>query len=444
MKKSLIALAALAATASFAQSSVTLYGVLDVAYGAKQIEAATGALAAKQGGIMDGGFAGNRIGFKGVEDLGAGKSLSFVTEQGISPTNGALFGVRTATAGMQLDGYAASTGKFDQGTAGAYSQSTNRQTYVGLSDKDLGEIRAGYQYTSLYEISTLMGFTTMSEGVYGGSISHLFGNGAAGGTRANGLNYISPRFNGFGASVQMGSGAGRETTEFSSGASNTAAGWNVQKNKRSSLKLDYANGPWTAAYGLTKFAFQQGATASNCFAPSANAGTDFTGTKTDLCSFNVYGALTSVGQSALTTANAYNTTLNQLAGAYTASNWKVGAQMIRGTYSVTDAAFATGVGTTGTAPSAGTQSAVGDYKIKSQRLSGQYTVGAVDLIAGAGTSALDASTGRVVDIKESQIGAMYNLSKTAKLYVYNGSWTNNSSTTATKGKATVVGLYKAF
>jgi predicted porin len=34
MKKSLIALAALAATGAFAQSSVTLYGLADIAYGA--------------------------------------------------------------------------------------------------------------------------------------------------------------------------------------------------------------------------------------------------------------------------------------------------------------------------------------------------------------------------------------------------------------------------
>jgi len=43
MKKSLVALAALAATGAFAQSSVTLYGNVDIAYGTAVTKAASGA-----------------------------------------------------------------------------------------------------------------------------------------------------------------------------------------------------------------------------------------------------------------------------------------------------------------------------------------------------------------------------------------------------------------
>ena len=49
---------------------------------------------------MDGANAGSRIGFRGTEDLGGGMKAHFVTEQGISPTNGALFGVRSGAAGI--------------------------------------------------------------------------------------------------------------------------------------------------------------------------------------------------------------------------------------------------------------------------------------------------------------------------------------------------------
>ena len=139
MKKSLVALATLAATGAV-MAQATLYGRTDVGYGIKAMSNGGGGTTVKQTGVMDGGNAGSRIGFRGTEDLGGGMSASFVTEQGISPTNGALFGVRTATSGVQYDGFATSTNQFDTGTAGGYSQGTNRQTYVGIKG-GFGEVR---------------------------------------------------------------------------------------------------------------------------------------------------------------------------------------------------------------------------------------------------------------------------------------------------------------
>jgi len=131
MKKSLIALAALAAVGSAsAQSSVTLYGVVDVGYGSHKTTGPAGA-SIKSRGIMDTANAGSRIGFRGVEDLGGGLKAEFVVEQGITPANDELFGGRTAGSGHQVDGFAlAPTGV--AGSGGAYSNGTNRQTYVGL------------------------------------------------------------------------------------------------------------------------------------------------------------------------------------------------------------------------------------------------------------------------------------------------------------------------
>jgi predicted porin len=407
-----------------------LYGLIDVGYAAKTIEGSTGTVLKKQTGVMDGGYAGNRIGFRGTEDLGAGQAVGFTIEQGISPTNASQFGVRTATAGFQLDGYAASTGRFDQGTAGGYSQGNNRQSFASLSDNSLGELRVGYQYTALYEVSTLMGFTTMSEGVIGGSSSHTHGNVVAGGTRANGINYISPRMSGFGLSVQSGSGANRDTTEFSTQALNTANGSMQARNKRTSLKLDYAQGPWMAAYANTSFVNATGGTAAGAKA------------------LNVYGALTNAGvtnastpaQSAAVSDTAYNTSLNQIAGAYTASNWKIGYQRISGTLNVTAA---------DSAGTAGTYTTVGTNDFKAQRVSGQYTIGKFDLIAGQGTSTVDSGATRYMDLKETQIGAIYNVSKRAKLYAYQGQWTDNAAQAAVaagnyKAKQTIVGLVTSF
>jgi len=462
MKKSLVALAALAATSAFAQSSVTLYGVADIGFSTKQIEGNTGIMQQKQTGVSDGGFAGNRIGFRGTEDLGGGKTAGFVIEQGISPTNGALFGVRTASAGLQLDGLAASTGRFDQGTAGGYSQGTNRQSFVSIKDNGLGEARIGYQYTTLYEISTLDGYTQTSEGVYGGAQSHTFGQGAAGGTRANGVTYISPRMNNFGLSIQSGSAGGRENTEFA--ASNTANGTTQERNKRFSFKLDYAAGPWKAAYGSTSFqqtlsargaaatSVSSAATASSASAVSQYAAnsTNCTTGSTAACSnpitlFNVYGALTAFGAASVG-ATSYDTKLNQIAGSYDAGNWKVGYTRNSGTMTVVGAQASFG-----TAPSSASGNKSGNYDFSSQAVSGLYKMGAYSFTAGMGTAKLtnDAEAAGVVsqDYKQKQIGAMYDFSKRTKVYAYQGSWENNpttASTTAAKGKQTIAGIVHTF
>jgi predicted porin len=83
MKKTLIALAAVAATsAAFAQSSVTLYGVADAAL----VKSTGVSLGLAGSSTMNNG--NSRIGFRGVEDLGGGLRASFALEQNISLTDG--------------------------------------------------------------------------------------------------------------------------------------------------------------------------------------------------------------------------------------------------------------------------------------------------------------------------------------------------------------------
>jgi predicted porin len=292
MKKSLVALATLAASGAVL-AQATIYGRTDIGYGVKATQMGTGGTGVKQLGVMDGGNGGPRIGFRGTENLGGGMSAHFVTEQGISPTNAALFGVRTGTIGIQYDGYAAASGN-DPGSAGGYTQGTNRQTYVGLTG-GFGTVRVGYQYTTLYEIATLSGFTNTSEGVAGGSIAHLWGNGVAGGTRGNMINYISPKLAGaWTVGLQMGSAAGRENTEFV-GVTNTANGRALDKQVRNSLHIDYNQGPLRAAFGYTTFESNLGGALANNAAGALGAANTVTNT------FNVLGALTTAGAAAATT-----------------------------------------------------------------------------------------------------------------------------------------------
>jgi len=95
MKKTLLA-AALAvgfAGAAHAQTSVTLYGVLDTGLGYTRFKdgraPAGGSNKATQLGLLDGVSAGNRWGLRGTEDLGGGLKAIFNLESGFRLTSGA-------------------------------------------------------------------------------------------------------------------------------------------------------------------------------------------------------------------------------------------------------------------------------------------------------------------------------------------------------------------
>lgn len=86
MKKTLIALAAVAATgAAFAQSSVTLYGVADLSLADNDVAGTSFSMSGND--TMNNG--NSRLGVRGVEDLGGGLKASFNFEQGINATTGA-------------------------------------------------------------------------------------------------------------------------------------------------------------------------------------------------------------------------------------------------------------------------------------------------------------------------------------------------------------------
>jgi len=436
MKKSLVALAALAVSGA-AMAQVTLYGRSDIGYGVKSTQLGDGSTGVKQTGVMDGGNAGSRIGFRGTEDLGGGMKAHFVTEQGISPTNASVFGVRTATAGIQYDGYAASTGQFDPGSAGGYSQGTNRQTYVAL-EGGFGTVRVGYQYTTLYEIATLSGFTQTSEGMAGGTIAHLWGNGAAGGTRANGITYISPKLaNAFTVALQMGSGAGRESTEFGTAATNTASTRTLDKQARTSLHIDYNSGPARAAFGYTTYNVDLSGTTAGAATTVPVASTVNT--------FNVYGALTSAGAAAIAGNTTYTTNMTQLAGSYDFGAVKVGATINNGQKNATSGP-ASGATTLIT-------NAVGAYNFNSRAVSFDMPMGAMNLVGGFNNASMDAAGTPIADWSSSQFGLKYNFSKRTILYGYTGTSTNNlvtaTSTSANTGTfkvmtGTLVGIDHQF
>ena len=130
MKKSLLALAAMGAFAGTAQaqSSVTVYGVLDTGVVSTKADT-TGGTAVTQSAVTGGGVAStSRLGFRGREDLGGGVAAEFVLET-------ALMNASTSAASSASPLFSTS------GTSG------NRQAFVALSSKSLGTASIGYQYT---------------------------------------------------------------------------------------------------------------------------------------------------------------------------------------------------------------------------------------------------------------------------------------------------------
>ncbi len=136
MKKSLLAVAAMTAFAGAAQaqSSVTVYGILDVGYIGGNVRGTSATSGASQKGtyssIGSSAESTSRLGFKGVEDLGGGMSAFFTLETGLQPTN--------ATA----------------------STFNNRQTFVGLKDNKIGAVSFGTQYTPIH---TAVGATSAGQ-----------------------------------------------------------------------------------------------------------------------------------------------------------------------------------------------------------------------------------------------------------------------------------------
>ncbi len=405
------ALAALAATGAFAQSTVTLYGLADVAYGTHKTTGDAGR-SIKSKGVMDGANAGSRIGFRGTEDLGGGLSAQFVVEQGIAPTNDELFGVRSAAAGHQVDGFSAAGGAATlSGTAGAYSNGTNRQTYLGLSS-GMGTVRVGYQYTNLYELGTLSGYALGSEGVQGADKAHLHGNAVVGGTRANAITYISPTFSGVTVQLQFGSGsAGRDTYDASS--ANAASNLSVDKAVRTSIMAKYAAGPLSAAIAMT----------DNKITQSTRA----VGSQT----INAYGAISAAATAATTNAAERAAKLTQIGASYDLGVAKVGLTVNDGEN-----------GGTGTS----TQSS----SFTAYNLSVTAPFGALVPFVSMGKAKTKNDTTGVIaeDYKMSQFGARYNLSKRTTAYVMVGTTKNNApaavATGFTKDSKSVVGIAHSF
>jgi len=190
MKKSLVALAVLAASgAAMAQSSVTLFGVVDAAYAV-----GNGSLTDKTQ-LRNSGYNSSRLGFRGTEDLGGGMKASFWLEAGVNNDDG------TGAASSALNQAQTAANVGTQGLT------FNRRSTVSL-EGGMGELRLGRDYTPQFWSETAFD----PFGTNGVGTTLTIGKGGLTGIRAsNSIGYLSPSFSGVKVWIQTYMGENAST-----------------------------------------------------------------------------------------------------------------------------------------------------------------------------------------------------------------------------------------
>jgi len=223
MKKTLLAAALLAgfAGAASAQSSVTLYGIIDIGlqYQSVSLDNAPktdGGLSSSRFGMTNGTQSGSRWGLRGTEDLGNGLRAVFVLESGFDSANGGsgqggrLFG-RQSTLGLASNQW----GQVDFGRqtnmASKYFAPIDpfgagfSQANIGMAFGSANTVR--YSNMIMYQTPSISGFNA--------GIGYSFDTGAAG------------------AYLQNPTGAPKDETDYPS----------MNNMRNVNLGLNYSNGP---------------------------------------------------------------------------------------------------------------------------------------------------------------------------------------------------------
>jgi len=220
MKKTLLAAALLAgfAGAASAQSSVTLYGLVDGGLRYQQVSRSN-LDGTNNVGLAYGQQSGNRFGMRGVESLGNGNNAIFMIESGFDLGNG------TSQQGGRLFG---------------------RQAWMGVENTAWGQIRLGrmLNLTTDYLVNVVdpfgAGFGQLNMG-------HAFTSGNT--VRMdNTLMYKTPTMSGFQAGVGYSFATG-----LTSNGGTTGYGFATSNNSRElTVGARYANGPVYVAASYEK------------------------------------------------------------------------------------------------------------------------------------------------------------------------------------------------
>lgn len=224
MKKTLFALIAAGAymANAQAQSSVTLYGILDE--GVMFLSNAGGASGGRKITLdSTNGISSSRWGLKGIEDLGGGLQAIFTLEPGVNLNSGAF-----AQGGTPF----------------------GRQAFVGLNSNRFGSLTLGRQYDMVFYFAQ----PVTALGSQAGSTAFMHPgdlDNAGNSVRVNNsIRYMSPNYGGltFGGEYSVGGVAG-----------------NVTANSGYSIGAAYANGPLILGAAFEYFKDPTGSASSGFF-----------------------------------------------------------------------------------------------------------------------------------------------------------------------------------
>ncbi len=240
MKKSLVALAALAATTAFAQSSVTLSGNVDAAYATINYKGQS------VSGITNNGSSTSTIQLSGTEDLGGGLKANFKLNSDFNVTSTAG---NAGFGGVATNGNA-TTAISNNALAGSAGSWLNSEQFVGLSG-GFGTVQAGtVNNLSLSAGGTGQPFATAIgsgfRALYNTDVIGTMGSAGTAGSAVrydHSIKYISPTINGFSLALYNVS----KNDKASSDQFSTTFG-NYDRAGVTETALNYNKGPINVSY----------------------------------------------------------------------------------------------------------------------------------------------------------------------------------------------------
>jgi len=395
-------LAALATVgAAQAQSSVTVYGLLDMGYMA--LESNNAGVVRNTSAITHGQQSTSRLGFRGTEDLGGGLRANFVTELGLTPTEATFSGSTNYANGSTTTSTSAVNS----------SGVDNRLTTLSLAGK-FGELTMGRNYTAVDRMAVSFaaggGNALVGEVQYTAAnssnlnASSAFGRSAGATTRAsNTISYVTPRING----LQMGAGMAINNLKDSAGAAVPG----VTETRLYSVAADYVSGKARVAGAYAKGQLRRDV---------ANA--------TTAAAVNIQGTLYNLTPVAIA-ANSVNQTQWIVGGSY---DFGVAQVML------SRMELEAGNGSPEVQASKRTSDSLGVRVPVNPKVNAFATMGKGEFQNG-NTTAYNG------DFKGYQLGANYNFSKRTNAYaIYGQGQTDTSATASIKEKQYAVGLRHSF
>jgi predicted porin len=386
MKKLLIATAALAMVVGTAQaqSSVTVYGIVDMGYSSQSTTAVTAAGAANGAttdtvGINNGaGLSGSRLGFRGTEDLGGGLSAGFTFETVISTETG-YGAVRQGLLSLTSK----SMGSLNFGRGNTLGKNAN-DTFTAFGGG--GDFAQGSVALEVVRGGNQLGATADASTKIRPAIDRA----------SNQVTYVSPAFSGFTVAAQL---------VEKSVDSDAAAKGGETSSSGTAFQLSYASGPIAASYTRTSLEGQvEAADQVAAIALGTSGGP-------------------TLGTNAVTAAKS-DTTVDQFGVTYTAGAFKV-----FGLYN--DAEY---------------QATAGAAKAenKGYDIGATYTMGKTTLLASFGDGEMKAAGATTVtDVEGMQAQVRYALSKRTTAYAIYGT-TEYKGATKGESDVTMIGVRHTF